>query len=262
MIQVIQEKKKPSFGEKINMGLESLNNLNNQFLQEKKAAMLKEQENEALKRFGIDASGYSPEMKEKAFQAKLNQNEEERKHNRELVEEADIKAKVKSFADKIEQNNPKSPIHKTIADIYRSDLPFKEQTKLVENLTGVDPFKMQQQIRLKLDSDLKIYNARIKEINEDIKNLRNPNSTDKQEYQRLLEERRILRAERDAALDFRALNHYGEDYDESIGRDDEDKKPMFDPNNKEHIAKAEQLMKEYDNKERVRKELSKEFDGL
>jgi len=83
MVQILPNNEKPSFSQRLNLGMEALNNLNNQFLQEKKAAQLQQQENEALKRYGIEAQGLTPEMKAKAFQSTLDLQKDKSMYERD-----------------------------------------------------------------------------------------------------------------------------------------------------------------------------------
>lgn len=177
-----------------------------------------------------------------------------------LAGEKEINNQLVSFADRLEENNPNSPLHKTIADIYRTELPLDQKTELVKSLTGVDPFKMDQQRRLQMDSVLKRYSQRIKELDADIKTARVGDRP------ALIEKKRALQNERDQLLDYRAMQGDFEseaDVEDSDQVDNEtESRIMFDPNNKEHRAKAQQLYKKFKDKEKVRKILAKEFEGL
>lgn len=186
-----------------------------------------------------------------------------------LAGEKKTQQQLASFADKLEADNPNSPVHKTIASIYRTELPMDQKTEIVKSLTGVDPFKVQQQQRLQLDSVLKRYTSRLKELDDEIKNVRNPSSAGKAEVQDLKKQRMALRSERDQLLDFKSLNgmdNEEEDFEDEVedefDADERGPKVAFNPANKEHKAKAEQLYKKFKDKEKVREILSKEFKGL
>jgi hypothetical protein len=119
-----------------------------------------------------------------------------------------------------------------------------------------------------MDSVLNRYSKRLKEIDDQIKGLKFPNSKDKPELLELKKQRDSLSHERDQLLDFKALNGLEDGQEESFEDEEDDefeptgKKVKFNPNNKEHKAKAEQLYKKFKDKEKVREILSKEFEGL
>jgi hypothetical protein len=159
---------------------------------------------------------------------------------------------LESFADKIEKNYPNSPMHKTIADLYRSNLPMDQKSEIVKGLTGLDPFKALQQERLNKEASRKQYNQRIKEEMDKLKS-----------YPPLEEEKRIkafvkkLQTERDYLLGF------DEGDERPAPEEKEEEKPKkvkFKESNPEHKAKAQQLMKKFNDKEKVRQELAKEFE--
>lgn len=257
-------------------------------LKEKQEAKDLAEENEAIKKaHGIDLTGIkNPKAREAAFlqalklKQPLNDLQKSQKdladaRANELKSKGDQLASDKkamySFGDKLQTDNPDNPMYKTIGDVYKSDLPPDQASNIVKAITGVDPFKVQQQLRLQMDSVLNRYSKRLKEIDDQIKGLKFPNSKDKPELLDLKKQRNSLSNERDKLLDFKALNGLGDDEEESFeDEEDEDefepqktgKKVKFNPNNKEHKAKAEQLYKKFKDKEKVREILSKEFEGL
>lgn len=241
-----------------------------------------QEENETYKQLTGRSLSKNPKTRELEIEYALKgQNEqlkEETKYRNKAQEQAAKLAgeqrtqqQLMSFADKLETDNPNSPVHKTIADIYRTELPMDQKSAIVKSLTGVDPFKVQQQQRLQLDSVLKRYNSRLKELDDEIKNVKNPNSTGAAELRDLRTQRMALRNERDQLLDFRALNgmeddeeDFGNSFESSFDDQEEDEieegpKIKFDPNNKGHRAAAEKLFKKYKDKEKVRKILSRKF---
>jgi hypothetical protein len=240
-----------------------------------------------LKETGVDLSGIkNPEARKMAFveamkeKRPLNELQKSQKaladaRANELRSKGDQLASDKkamyAFGDKLQTDNPDNPLYKTIGDVYKSNLPPDQASNIVKAITGVDPFKAQQQLRLQMDSVLNRYSKRLKEIDDQIKGLKFPNSKDKPELLDLKKQRNSLSNERDKLLDFKALNGLGDDEEESFAdEEDEDefepqktgKKVKFDPNNKEHKAKAQQLYKKFKDKEKVRQMLSKEFEGL
>lgn len=145
---------------------------------------------------------------------------------------------------------------------------YKAQNKTV------DPFKVQQQKRLLMDSVLRSYNQRLKELDDEIKNVRNPNSSGKAEVEELKNQRKTLRAERDKILDYKKTNDliFGEqeesleevaaEEEEELKELPEDQKVQFNPNNRAHRGLAEKLYQKHGNKETVRNLLKKRYKGL
>ncbi len=228
-------------------------------MNEKKKKQLEQErfqkENEAAKQYGIDLTDiYDPKMREKAFsEAILGKTAGQVKER-----EADLLPKMKSFADRLESENPNSPKHKLVADIYRSDLPSDEKSNLIKSMVGLDPFKVDQQNRLQMDSVLRRYKSRIKELDIEIKNLKFPNSADRDEMKRLKKQRDALSAERDELLDFRALNDIEEE--EDFEEEEEPAKLKFNPKNPEHVRKFKQLDKKFKgDRNKVNAALAKEF---
>jgi hypothetical protein len=191
--------------------------------------------------------------------------------------ERENRAAMKSFGEQLKAGFPDSPIHQTLGNLYTSGLPSQDVSNIARSLTGTDPFKQQQQTRLQLDSVLRAYSQRIKELDSEIKGLNYPNTKDKEEYADLKAKRDALRGERDRILDFRRMSGFGdfggedlmmEDFAET-GEEDEMPKPKpkkavkkvrFDPKNKEHMAKFNQLDRAFfGNREKINAALAKEF---
>lgn len=263
MVQIIPAaERKLSFSQKlaqgVNRGLEKGFELYGEHQKKQKEEREYQEENEAVKKAGIDLSGIrNQKMREKGFELGLKGKSKAEENAAKLAVEEKTQKQLISFSDKLESNNPNSPMHRTVADIYRTDLPMDQKKQLVQSLTGMDPFKMEQQRRLQMDSVLKRYNSRIKELQQSIKDARY------NERAPLQQQLKDLQDERDDLLDFKALNGIEDEEDvEMEDKEDEGPKVKFDPNNKEHKAKADQLYKKYKDKEIVRKKLSKEFKGL
>lgn len=288
MVQILPANpryKKPSIGARLSESIGVALNEGLKAFQERQKLNAEEQqyqqENEAAKRAGIDLSGIrNPKMREKAFELSLQgknqiQKDELKYKNKadefaaKVAGEQETNKKLATFADKLEASNPNSPAHKALADIYRLDVPLDQKTEIIRALTGTDPFKSDQQNRLQMDSVLKRYNARLKELDNEIKNVPNPNSSGKEEVSQLRQQRMALRSERDQLLDFKSLNgmedqeeDLEDSFEEEETEDEEGPKVKFDPNNKKHRAAAEKLFKKYKDKEKVRQILRKNFKGL
>lgn len=264
MVQIIEENKKPSFAQKLNVGVGRGLEMGQQLIQQHKEKKDIQTENEAAKKLGVDLSGIKdPKMRQKAYEQAL----QGKLPSQIEAKEQSLKPKYKDFADKIEADNPGSPIHKMVADIYRSDLPTDDKSNLVKSITGLDPFKMDQQRRLQNDQYIKLYGQKIKEIDNELKTAKTYSKVkgEPSEADILKQQKKALQAERDQILNYQIMN--GELSEEEIPEEEEDieeeeEKPKFDPSNKQHKAKAEQLYKTLKDKEKVREALSKEFSGL
>jgi len=204
----------------------------------------------------IDWEGASPEMLDKGFESIISKmKKQETPAERERNQTA-----MHKFAEKLRLENPDSPLHKTIADIYDSGLSDDLKSDITKAITGLDPFKAQQQERLRIDSVLRQYNTVIKDLSQQIKE-----TYDIDEQNRLKNERKRLQHERNTILKLNSLQEL-DDFDDED--EDEDikpppkkgKKPKFDPNNEEHRKKAIELMKKYKNKQSVEIELKKEYE--
>jgi hypothetical protein len=160
---------------------------------------------------------------------------------------------MSSFADKIENNNPKSPIHKTLADLYRSGLSPDRKSEIAKSLIGIDPFKMDQQARLRRDEVRKSYNQRIKEEQNKRKELFK--TEDIMMSDRIIKK---LQNERDQLLGFELDE---EPKEEMMDMEEEsEKRVKFNPANSSHMSKFKQLDKEFKgDKKKVNKALAKEF---
>jgi len=280
-VQILPANPKRSFGEKINAGLgyglNALENFMNQRQQEQKAVNEYEQENETYKSLtGRDLSK-NPKTREKEIEYALRGEQELKKgefKKKTKAEEAAEKLRgedktqkqLMTFADKLEAKDPKFA---GIADVYRLDIPLDQKTKIVQSITGTDIYREDQQRRLMLDSTLKRYNLRLKELDDDIKSIKFPLTRDKEAYTALVQQRSALRNERDQLLDFKSLNYeddeendFESDEEAMIEDEEESPKVAFNPKNEKHQAVAKKLYEKYRDKEKVRKELMKHFKGL
>lgn len=261
MVQILP--RIPTFGERIGAGLgaglsEAFSKIPEYLTEKKKQEeefrkMAKE--NEALKRFGIDLTDISsPQARSQAIGLALQGKTPEQMQK----QEADLLPKMRSFADQLEASNPQSPQHKLVADIYRSELPSDEKSSLVKTLTGIDPYKMEQQNRLQRDSLLKYYNQKIKETDNDIKNARYSDRAT------LQDQKRTLQAERDRILDFKALvgdaDEKEEEFETGVEEEEEEEKVKFNPKNPKHVAVFKKLDKQFKrDRQKVNKALAKAF---
>ena len=164
-------------------------------------------------------------QKQKTIAAKQSKNEQTR------------------LANEIERSNPGSSLHSTIANIYRSDLSLDEKERMIKNISQSVAYKAEQQERLRLDSTLKRYNSRIKEIDASIKTAR---------YEQRLElekQKRALQDERDLLLNFETLDTR------------EEKKEKFDFSNEKHKSRRDAALKEAKgDRKKAQEILEKEFE--
>lgn len=159
-----------------------------------------------------------------------------------------------SFGDKIMEQYPDDPMYQTIGNIYKH-LPPKAASDAVKAITGIDPFKAEQQKRLMLDSVYRRYNHRIKELDDEIKTARYS------ERSALIEQRDKIKAERDKLQGFDYFGDQGQQ-EEDFEEDEElspDQKVTFDANNSKHRHVAEKLFEQHKDKEKVREILSRRF---
>ena len=287
MVQILPARERrergPTVGQRlaegVGKGLEVASKIYEESQKKKVNEQQYQQENEKYKKLTGSDLSRNEKTREKEIEFALKGEHEikgqkakfenkEREDAAKLAGEQKTQKELMSFADRLEASDPK---FKGVADIYRLDIPLDQKTKIVQSITGTDVYKEDQQRRLQLDSVLKRYNSRLKEVDDEIKNVRNPNSTGLEEVNELRKQRMALRNERDQLLDFRALNGMeeeeelaAEDEVELEGLDEEGAGPKvtFDPSNKGHKAAAEKLYKKYKDKEKVRKILSKKFKGL
>jgi hypothetical protein len=171
---------------------------------------------------------------------------------------------MESFADALMKNNPDSPMHAMLADVYRSDLPFEKKSAMAKSLVGIDPFKMQQQTRLAMDSTLKRYNQRIKEEQAKAKDIFNY-SVDERKASRALVDQ--LQHDRDELLGFKSAN---EDMFEDVDIEEPKagKKPKWNPHNAKLQKKASDIYTHYlkkgyskeEAKAKMKKQLEKEYE--
>ena len=258
VIQILPTRpsKSERIGEALRGGIETLGNIYTQRQQKLKQEQQMQAENEAIKNLGVDVSDIqNPQIRQKAVELALQgkTSGQIEKH------ESDLNTKMKTFADQLEMNNPNSPQHRIVAEIYRSPLSSEEKSKLVTTLAGVDPFRVKQHQDLQLDRTIKRYNSRIKEVQNSLKEARST------EREPLLQQLRDLQSERDKILDFKALQGGVDEEEESdeevdITGEDETPKVKFNPKNKEHIAKFQQLDKKFKgDRKKVNAALAREF---
>lgn len=142
-------------------------------------------------------------------------------HRQQQLVEAQTQGEMVKIGDMIETQNPGSSLHKTLADVYRSNIPQKQKEMVIKSLSESMPYKFEQHQRLTKDSILKRFSYRIKEANDNIKNAK---YDDKDKFRAIKD---ALVKERDKELDFASLR--------------EPEKQPFDPNNAEHMKKFEEL---------------------
>src|SRR5271154_2720899 len=264
MVQVlpaVPRREKKSFIEKLGPSLPMLLQGGMQFAgkihEEKKQRQQEQEENDAAKKLGVDLTDiHDPNTRRQLMVESLKGKQQE-----------NDKKSMFSFGEKLKNANPNNPMYQTLGDIYQSGLPANETSQIVRALNGVDPFRVQQQNRLQLDSVLKRYSARIKELDDELKDLKFPNTENREEAAELKRQRSALRSERDQLLDFKALNFEDEgeqDFEDERAQKDEKgeltHKVKFNPKNKDHISKFNQLDKKFKgNREKVNAALAREF---
>lgn len=149
------------------------------------------------------------------------------------------------IAQTIESENPNSSLNRTLSAIYKSPLSIEQKEKVAKNVTTAVPYRAEQQQRLALDSVLRRYNSRIKEIDAELK------SAFRKERPALEAQKKALQAERDYLLNFESLKQPKESVKEKI---------KFDPNNPEHLQMFEQLDEQFNgNKEKINAALNERF---
>lgn len=167
-------------------------------------------------------SRVSPEKQQQAMQ--ILQSKHQQMVNQKTQNE------MTKVADTIEANNPDSASHKVTASILRSDMPTDQKEKLIKVINDTNPFKIEQNRRLKYDSDLRRYNTRIKELDLQIKNTTRRAGKDK-----LQKQRESLSKERDLLLDYEALREKEEP------KKSASEKVKFDASNPEHMKRFEEI---------------------
>lgn len=81
MVQIIQERRKPSFGEKFSKAVGTGIEMGSQFMKEHEAQQEKESRNQQLQQLtGMDLSKLSPEMQQKAFDFAMQKQLQEQKY--------------------------------------------------------------------------------------------------------------------------------------------------------------------------------------
>ncbi len=77
MVEIIQEKRRPSFGERVNRGLGTALQAGSQFMQQQQAESQKQQEQEAIARaLGDEASGLPRDFQKMAYESQLKGQEQ------------------------------------------------------------------------------------------------------------------------------------------------------------------------------------------
>ena len=164
----------------------------------------------------------SPEKRPIVMQALQNRQQQ--------IVDQQTQSEYSKMADYMEKANPDSALHGIMANVYRSNIPVKQKTELAKNLMSLDPYKVEQQQRLREDSVLKNFNSLIKEINEELKD-----PLIDADRKSLLEKRRErLQAERNELTKFKSLTKEAE----------EEALEVFDKTNPKHKAARKKALKE------------------
>ena len=162
------------------------------------------------------------------------------------------------IANQIEAMDPKNPMYKMAAGIYRTDLPMKDKHEMVKNLGGSTLYKSAQQDRLDKDSVTRRYNQKIKELDTQIK------GSIGNEQVRLKIERDALTNVRDEMVGFTdIINEIAEskELDQAIAKNSPKKKEKWNPKKQPHKRRRNELMALLKNDEnRVGQILSKEYE--
>jgi hypothetical protein len=166
---------------------------------------------------------------------------------------------MRSVGAQLKTQHPDNPLYQAIGNIYESGVDPQGASQLVRSIAGVDPFRMRQQERLQLDSVLKRYSQRLKELDAELKEFPNRNSSGKAAYEDLKAQRDALRAERDQLLGFQALGGYEEEEAEPE-LEEQDFRVRFNPKSPTHMNKFRALDKKFKgDRARVNAALAKEF---
>ena len=177
----------------------------------------------------------SPEKQPAALQVLQNRTQQMQRQNEQKAYE--------NIATRIEGESPNTASQRLIASVYRSPLNPEQKEKIVKNLTSAVPYRAEQQQRLALDSVLKRYNSRIKELDSEIKTSSYKNRA------QLKAQKKALQDERDYLLNFESLNKINEE-----------QKVKFDPNNPEHLKIFEDVDIEFGgDRDKINAALSERF---
>jgi len=122
------------------------------------------------------------------------------------IQNQNTQQEYSKIADDMEKSNPDSALHHIMANVYRSNIPVDQKVQLAKNLMSLDPYKIEQQQRLREDSTLKNFNSLIKEINDEIKNP----LIDSDREALLTKRRDRLQEERNELLKFKSLTKEAE----------------------------------------------------
>jgi len=186
----------------------------------------------------------SPQNQQAAYQVLQNKKKQALEKNRQQV--------YSGLADNIEKANPESGLHKTFADILRTNLPFEQKENLAKSIFS--NFSGQQK-RLMDESVRKRYDSVIKELSEEIKSLNDFRQADKARKEELIKEKRRIQNERNALLGIGIGAPQKKEEKKSDGT-----KPKFDVDNPEHLKIFEQLDEQFNgDKEKIKASLTERF---
>ena len=119
MLQVIQERKKPSFGEKFSRAVGTGLEMGNQFMKEQQSEKLKEEKNKQLQQLtGMDLSSLPPEMQQKAFEHAMQKQLQEQKYGFESEKTA--RKLREEQAEKDESHQITQDAFNRLVDLYPS----------------------------------------------------------------------------------------------------------------------------------------------
>lgn len=224
MIPVIQEKRRPSFMESLGAGIrEGLPETLGQIMQMRQM----QQENRTLGNItGENLSGLSPDLKKVYLQNLMRKKEEKRDLNTTF---GGILEEMKSLVDNV------GPFKLAKLNPFSETAGKRSQIDTLRlSLEGLF-----RELTLKGQFPKAIYERILKE-------LPSSNDTPEQYLNRIKAIEKILGS------------HFGGEE----GSPSKEGKVQFNPENKEHRAKAQQLYKTHKDKEKVRELLSREFEGL
>lgn len=223
MVQIISENKPPSTAEKFSRAVGTGIDQGQKLYQQ-------HQEDETLKNMGLGhLSGLSPELKKLGFSEHLKGQREEKKAKKDLgTTFGTILNEMKDLQEYV------GPLKVAALNPYSETSGKRSQiNNLRLSLEGLF-----RDLTLKGQFPKAIYERILKELPQ-------ASDTPEQYLNKIEGIEKILSAQ-------------------MSGQKTENKseKVKFDPSNPEHKAKAEQLFKHYNNKDRVRQELKREFEGL
>ena len=74
------------------------------------------------------------------------------------------------FGKTLAKLNPGSPFYQNLSALYQSELPAKQMEAAAKIIADTSHFRKETQDRLLKDQTMKYYNARIRELQNDLKN--------------------------------------------------------------------------------------------